>query len=85
MEQNGQKRLTVYNPASYHISIQGHLPQSWRDRVGGMAVSTNGNSDQDPVTILSGQLLDQAALMGVLNTMYLLGLPLLSVECTSIP
>ena len=85
MELNGPKRLTVYNPASYQISIQGHLPRSWHDRVGGMTVSTRGNADRDPVTTLSGQLLDQAALMGVLNTMYLLGLPLLSVECTSIP
>ena len=34
-----------------------------------------------PVTILSGRLLDQAGLLGVLNTLYDLRLPLLSVEC----
>jgi hypothetical protein len=34
-----------------------------------------------PVTELTGQLMDQAALYGVLVTLYNLGLPLLSVEC----
>ena len=33
------------------------------------------------VTTLSGQLLDQSGLLGVLNTLHDLRLPLLSVEC----
>jgi hypothetical protein len=76
-------RLTLHNPASYRISIQGHLPNVWRDRIGGMMISTERGSGQHPVTVLTGQLMDQAALFGVLSTIYMLGLPLLSVECTS--
>ena len=36
------------------------------------------------VTELTGRLLDQAALHGVLSTLYELGLPLVSLECTPI-
>ena len=76
-------RLTLYNPASYRISFQGQLPNVWRDRVGGMVVSTESDG-QYPVTVLTGQMMDQAALFGVLATLYTLGLPLLAVECTSV-
>ena len=37
--------------------------------------------NQYPVTILTGILVDQAALNGVINTLYDLGCPLLLVEC----
>ena len=37
--------------------------------------------NQYPVTILTGVMVDQAALNGVINTLYDLGCPLLSVEC----
>ncbi len=35
-------------------------------------------------TVLTGEFQDQAALTGVLNTLYDLGLPLLSVECLAV-
>jgi hypothetical protein len=47
-----------------------------------MAVSPS-DEGQWTVTTLSGQAVDQAALMGLLNSLYDLGLPLLSVECRS--
>ena len=34
-----------------------------------------------PVTILTGLLTDQGALIGVINTLYDVGCPLISVEC----
>jgi hypothetical protein len=37
--------------------------------------------NQYPVTILTGLLVDQAALIWVINTLYDLGCPLLVVEC----
>jgi hypothetical protein len=37
------------------------------------------------ITELVGRLADQAALHGVLSTLYELGLPLVSVECTPVP
>jgi hypothetical protein len=45
----------------------------------GLSISVTGERDQS-VTTLSGEVLDQAALMGVLNGLYGMGFTLLSVE-----
>lgn len=66
--------------ATYRIHIQGLLDTSWSDRLGGLAIQTEQESDQVPVTKLYGRLLDQAALFGVLNTLYNMHYPLLLVE-----
>lgn len=50
-----------------------------------MMIFTEYDKSGYPVTILTGQLLDQAMLLGVLATLYnFYNLPLLSVECVSI-
>jgi len=46
-----------------------------------MTVTIIGGKDTPETTTLEGRLLDQAALTGVINTLYDLGLPLVSVEC----
>jgi hypothetical protein len=47
-----------------------------------MGISTTGKADDTIVTTLVGRLSDQAALMGVLDTLYnYYRCPLLSVEC----
>jgi hypothetical protein len=46
-----------------------------------MSITTSGEGDEGSVSTLAGQLLDQAALMGVLDTLYnYYHCPLLSVE-----
>jgi hypothetical protein len=45
-----------------------------------MKIATTDRAEEAPVTTLSGRLPDQAALLGVLNTLYDLHLPLLSME-----
>ncbi|UCH23193.1 MAG: hypothetical protein JSU83_08320 [Deltaproteobacteria bacterium] len=74
------KGLQLDTPATYRIRIQGRLDDSWADRLGGMAITADTTADKLPVTILVGHLADQAALSGILNTLYELHLPLLSVE-----
>ena len=75
------KGLQPWMPATYRISVQGNLPKSWSVRLGGMTITLTSEMDQPPVTTLTGSLQDQAALLGVLTTLYdLLRLPLLSVE-----
>ncbi len=76
-EWNGLKLET---PATYRIRVQGLLDASWSDRLGGMAINRTTTGSKAPVTILVGHLTDQAALAGVLNALYNLHLPLLSVE-----
>jgi hypothetical protein len=73
-------KLSLHEPAAYRIRVQGRLDESWSPRLGGMAIHVATTSEGDTVTTLEGTLLDQAALAGVLNTLYSLGLPMISVE-----
>ena len=63
-------------PMIYHIRIQGHLPDQWSGWFEGMTIIPEDNGD----TLLSGPVVDQAALHGLLKKVRDLGLPLLSVE-----
>jgi hypothetical protein len=74
-------QLQPGKPASYRITVEGSLDEKWSGRLGGMQITTTPRGDQKPVTILSGQVRDQAALMGVLNSLYELHLGILSVTC----
>jgi hypothetical protein len=56
------------------------LDATWSDRLGGLGLRICADGGR-PVTELSGRLPDQAALVGVLVSLYNLGLPLLSVVC----
>ena len=72
---------SMNHPATYRIRIKGQLNASWSERLAGMTVTTSGGKNTPNITILEGSLIDQAALTGVLNTLYDLQLPLVSVDC----
>ena len=74
-----KNRLRIEQPACYSILVQGWLDERWSGRLGGMAIATALGTSGTPVTCLHGELLDQAALFGVLNALYQLQLPLISV------
>ena len=74
------KGFKIETPAMYRIRVQGRVDQSWSEQLNGMSITQAESSDKLPVTILIGHLKDQAALSGVLNTLYELHMPLLSVE-----
>ncbi len=69
-------------PASYQIRIRGRIKRTWSDRFEGMTITVVESESEPVVTVLEGRLLDQAALAGVLNTLYELHLPVLEVRCT---
>ena len=82
-------KLTLHRPATYQIKVSGHLGESWSDWAGEMTIAVESEGDglpigDRPVTTLTGTL-DQAALLGLLRRLYSLGLPLISVNCISIP
>ena len=68
-------------PATYQISVQGRIDQTWSDRLEGMTIRPATVEAIPPVTTMEGELSDQAALAGVLNTLYELHLPILLVKC----
>jgi len=76
-----QQMPTMEYPAMYRIRFRGQLDSSWSERLGGMTMTTTGGRDIDETTVLEGQLRDQAALTGILNTLYDMQLPLVSVDC----
>lgn len=77
------KDLKLWTPATYRIKIKGYLEESWSDLLAGMKVTTSSQGDEEVFATLVGRLKDQAELSGVLNTLYELHLPLLSVEILS--
>lgn len=76
--------ITLHEPAVCVIRVRGALSSDWSDRLGGMRI-TVVHAGRHTMTEFVGRLTDQAALHGVLSTLYELGLPLLSVECTPAP
>jgi len=72
---------SMFEPATYRISILGTLDKQRSDYCGGMTIEHTIVLQQYPVTILTGLLTDQSALVGVINTLYDLGYPILTVEC----
>lgn len=67
-------------PAAYQITVQGRIVSGWSDRLEGMTISHLILDDGTTFTVLTGDLNDQAALSGVLNTIYELHMPLIAVN-----
>jgi hypothetical protein len=76
-------RLHLDEPAVCQIRVQGSLAQHWSEYLGGLSIAVADDAGQT-VTTLTGEVLDQAALMGILTGLYGMGYPLLSVECQSL-
>jgi hypothetical protein len=60
----------------YQIRIEGHLGSQWTDWFGGMTITPEANG----ITVLTGILIDQSALHGLLKKLRDLGVPLLSIN-----
>jgi hypothetical protein len=63
-------------PVVYQIKLQGHLDGAWTDWFGGLIVTPEEDGD----TLLTGPVVDQAALHGLLKKVRDLGLTLVSVN-----
>jgi len=64
-------------PMVYQIRLKGHLGCEWTDWFGGLTLTLEEDGD----TLLTGSVVDQAALFGLLKKVRDLGMPLLSVNC----
>jgi hypothetical protein len=60
----------------YQIRIEGHLGQQWTDWFDGLSITPG----EDSTTLLTGPVIDQSALHGLLKKVRDLGAPLVSVN-----
>jgi hypothetical protein len=68
-------------PTVYEIRLKGQLDHRWTDWFGGLAITLQCNGD----TLLSGRVVDQATLHGLLRKVRDLGMPLLSITPRDYP
>lgn len=64
-----------FAPMMYQVRLKGHLGSQWEDWFDGFAITLEACGE----TVLTGAVVDQAALYGVLKRVRDLGMPLISV------
>jgi len=69
-------KLDPKQPTIYQIRIKGHLGQQWTDWFEGLTITLEENGD----TLLTGPVIGQPALHGLLKKVRDLGMPLLAVN-----
>ena len=74
MSNNLDPRPDPGQPTVYQIRIKGHLGPQWTEWFEGLAITLEDDGD----TLLTGPVVDQAALHGLLRKVRDLGMPLIS-------
>ena len=77
MSSKTNSEIDPSQPMVYQIRIKGHLGRQWTDWFGGLTLTLEDNGE----TLLTGPVVDQAALYGVLRKVRDVAMPLLSVVC----
>lgn len=75
------KNIKFGGKANYQIVVNGKLDSSLSERLGGMIIESKVISEVQVITTLTGLLRDQAALSGLLNSLYEMHFPVISVKC----
>ena len=73
-------RASLLQAAIYRIRVLGVLDTSWSVYCREMTIEHESDEHQHAVSILMGRLVDQSALIGVLNSLHDMGCPILSME-----
>ena len=76
MSNNSDPTTNPSHPVVYQIRIKGHLGREWTDWFEGLTITLEEDGD----TLLTGPVIDQAALHGLLKKVRDLGLTLISIN-----
>jgi hypothetical protein len=76
MTNNLNPKADPNHPMVYEIKVEGHLGAQWADWFGGATITLEDNGD----TLITGPVIDQAALYGLLKKVRGLGMSLVSVK-----
>ena len=71
----------MYESSVFAIRIQGEIGKHWSRYFGAQSMLVELDADGFPVTTLISEPVDQAALIGMINCLNGMALPLVSVEC----
>jgi hypothetical protein len=74
------RKLGLDKPGTYEIKVPGRLHEGWSQWFEGMTITVKAGADSPTITTLTGIVTDEAALQGLLDRLYSLGLRLLSVR-----
>ncbi len=74
--------ISLDEPVNFYITVQGQVSQRNANYLG-LTPNVCGEPNYTTTT-LTGQIIDQAALIGVINSLYGMGFPLLAVKCQPI-
>ena len=77
---SNNKSQTFRTCTNYRIIVEGIIDASWSDWLGGLELSAQKEADGTMITIMSGELIDQAALRGLLNRLWDLNLVVRSIQ-----
>jgi hypothetical protein len=80
-----QQRINMFDPAVYSIRINGRLGESWLEYFGAQSMLVEVDEVGVSTTTLISEPVDQAALVGMINHLNGLGLPVVSIECVQTP
>jgi hypothetical protein len=72
---------SMKGPAIYRIRVEGAINSNLSSRLEGVNITQVSGEEGSAECILVGRLADQSALAGLLNTLFELHRPVLSVEC----
>ena len=76
--------ISFDGPATYRIIVKGWIDRLWWEDLGGMDIHIESHENETAINILTGQVRDQAELMGIMNSLYELHMTVLSVEHTAV-
>ena len=80
-----QPKVNMFDPAVFRIRIQGKLGDTWMEYFGAQSMSVEVDEAGLSSTTLISEPVDQAALVGMINHLNGLGLPVVSVESVLAP
>jgi hypothetical protein len=80
MENSAPEKISMASPACYSVTIKGNLPTHWAVWFNGSTIQLASRSEGGPHTVLTCRVKDQAELLGILNQLNSLNLPLLEVK-----
>ena len=80
MGENNMSKFSFIRPAVYKIKVHGDLKASLSERLSGLQITNENPGGLDSVSVLIGQIPDQAALSGILNTLYENHITIISVN-----